>query len=108
MRSGYAAGREHRVKGPESAAGPISANHTGGTPLLRLRPTVGGGEAGLGQCVGVDHVAGERRGGVGGNLEPFDLQGVHGEDVAVRLVARWWARPAPAGDPVVDAHVAGT
>src|SRR5213082_3251657 len=90
----------------ESAAisGLVSANVMTSPPsLLRGGPAVLRREARLRDLAAVGHEAGNRGGRVGRQLELVGLEGVDGEDVAVRLVAFGRTRAAPGGDAVVDA-----
>jgi hypothetical protein len=61
------------------------------------------GKAGFTQTVRIDHVAGERSGGICGDIELFGLERVNGENVAMRLVALRRACAAPASGAEISA-----
>src|SRR5512140_1689567 len=67
---------------PRWPAGPHAAD------LLRLLAAVLRREAGLADLVGADHESGQRGRRIRRDVQLVGLERVHGEDVAVRLVAR--------------------
>ena len=69
---------------------------------------VGAGEAGLTQCIGIDHESGKAGGSRGGQLQFLYFQRVDGEVVAMGFVTCRWARTAPARGAEIRGNVCRT